>query len=168
MNLSNLSVSKIALFMKSAVTLKRLDISKNALLPDAFEELLEELSTNRTLTSLSLSDNLLINQKDQKERGEVAHLFLARNTKFKPIRDYIELYYAELRKKVRNHDAKELQSEKVVRCFGNFIRKNKKLLYLDLDSTGLSHKVMVDLVPQLQRAKGLLSVHFGFNPGIDD
>ena len=60
MNLSNLSVSKIAQFMRSAVTLQKLDISKNALLPDAFEELFEELSTNRTLTSLSLSDNLII------------------------------------------------------------------------------------------------------------
>jgi hypothetical protein len=72
--------------------MQKLDISKNNLLPDAFNELFEEISGNRSLTSLCLSDNLLIAQKEQAERGEVAHLFLRKDTIFAPIREYLEDY----------------------------------------------------------------------------
>jgi hypothetical protein len=37
-----------------------------------------------------------------------------------------------------------------------------------LDNAGLSHKVLIDLIPQLTRSKSLISVHLGFNPGIDE
>ena len=63
MNLSKSAVVKIARFLRSAVTMLKLDISKNNLLPDAFSELLEEISTNKTLMHLSFSDNLLVAQK---------------------------------------------------------------------------------------------------------
>jgi hypothetical protein len=49
----------------------------------------------------------------------------------------------------RAQGEKEPHSQKVVRCLGNFMRRNRCLQYIDLDSTGLSHKVMVDLVPQM-------------------
>ena len=95
---------------------------------------------------------------------------LARSSSFHAVREYVEGYYMELRKRMRNarEAGVEGQNDRLIRCLGNFIRRNKNLQYLDLDSTGLSHRVIVDLVPQLQRAKALLSVHFGHNPGIDD
>jgi hypothetical protein len=47
------------------------------------------------------------------------------------------------------------------------IRHNKSLQYLDLENCGLSHKVFADVIPNLTRAKSLLSFHFGYNPGLD-
>ena len=38
---------------------------------------------------------------------------------------------------------------------------------MDLDDTGLSHKIICDLLPSLQKSKALLGLHIGFNPGFD-
>ena len=62
---------------------------------------------------------------------------------------------------------KESNAEMVGRCLGRMITHNKKLQYLDLDDTGLSHKIIVDLIPAFSKAKSLLSFHCGKNPGFD-
>ena len=33
--------------------------------------------------------------------------------------------------------------------------------------TGLNHKILCDLIPSIQKAKSLLSLHIGYNPCID-
>jgi hypothetical protein len=47
------------------------------------------------------------------------------------------------------------------------VSKNKSLQYLDLDNSGLSHKIIVEMVPSFMRAKSLLSFHLGYNPGFE-
>ena len=88
-----------------------------------------------------------------------------KKSKFKPVRDYLEKKVKELKgKKVAN----ETLPRKISRCLGEFIRHNKCLQYLDMEHTGLSHKMLIELMPPLKRAKSLLALHIGYNPGVDE
>ena len=46
------------------------------------------------------------------------------------------------------------------------IRQNTKLVHLNLQNTGLNQPVLIDLVRAVKRAKSLLGLHLGMNPGI--
>jgi hypothetical protein len=99
-------------------------------------------------------------------------LILSKSSAFEPVRIFVENMQRELRKKNKKYDEEGRPRvfsypEKVSRCLGNMIRHNKSLQYLDLENTGLSHKVIADCIPNLARAKSLLSFHFGYNPGLD-
>ena len=119
------------------------------------------------MISLSLSNNLLLKWKEQQERGEIAMLLFHKASKFEPIRDYVQMRLSK-----QLEEANKLKYEntpmRIIRCLGKFIRYNKCLQYLDMEHTGLSHKIICELIPQLKRAKSLLSMHLGCNPGIDE
>jgi hypothetical protein len=56
----------------------------------------------------------------------------------------------------------------VSKCLTSFIRHNTKLLHLDLQSTGLNQQILIDIISGVKRAKSLLGLHLGFNPGVCD
>lgn len=66
---------------------------------------------------------------------------------------------------MRAGDSNESQTRQLSQKISNLIRHNDKLQHLDLSNTGLNEQVMIDLVPSLKRAKGLVSIHLNFNPG---
>jgi hypothetical protein len=45
---------------------------------------------NKTLQYLDLSDNSLLNVKDQKQKGEIAHLLLSKNSRWQPVVDFVK------------------------------------------------------------------------------
>ena len=52
-----------------AVCIQGLDLSRNDLLPNAFEALLEALEKNKTLQMVSLAQNMILDRKDQQEKA---------------------------------------------------------------------------------------------------
>ena len=56
----------------------------------------------------------------------------------------------------------------IARCLGKFLRHNRSLQYLDVEHTGLSQKILLLLIKHITRSKSLLSLHLGYNPGIDE
>jgi hypothetical protein len=48
------------------------------------------------------------------------------------------------------------------------IRQNTKLIHLNLQNTGLNQQILVDLVRAVKRAKSLLGLHLGMNPGVTE
>jgi hypothetical protein len=69
MGISSRCVEIIADFIKSAVCIQGLDLSRNDLLPNAFEALLEALEKNKTLQMVSLAQNMILDRKDQQEKA---------------------------------------------------------------------------------------------------
>jgi hypothetical protein len=151
------------------VWLEQLDLSRNGLLPPAFVDLLSVISKNRNLRWLNLSQNSMVRAQDQLEKGDIAHLILSKTSRFAAIRTYVRAKTTEVNelRRAKKKAGSESYPELVARSLGEFIRHNTALQYLDLDSTGLSHKIVSDLIPAFERAKGLLSFHIGFNPGFD-
>ena len=48
---------------------------------------------------------------------------------------------------------------------GSIIKKNKNLLHLNLDATGLTEAMICMIGKNMRRAKSLLSIHLSFNSG---
>ena len=55
----------------------------------------------------------------------------------------------------------------VIESFNNLIRHNRNIQGINLDSTGLTSKVLVGFVPGLRHAKSLLCFHLAQNPGVN-
>ena len=64
MQLSRLNLARLATFVEKSEYLEDLDISWNDLIPLDFVPLLHVVSTNKTLVSLNLSCNSLIDKQD--------------------------------------------------------------------------------------------------------
>ena len=52
--------------------------------------LLEVLDTNRSLTWVNLSHNMLVSVKDQQDIADISSLLLSKNSRFEPIRKFIQ------------------------------------------------------------------------------
>lgn len=66
----------IAEIVTLSAFIQKLNISQNNLLPNDFSDLLESLKANKVIKNCDLSNNLLLDAKDQKEKGDIAHLLL--------------------------------------------------------------------------------------------
>ena len=68
MQLNRISMSNIAEFLDKSHFLEDLNLSWNNLRPKDFEELFPVLSHNRSLRTLNLSCNMIIDKKDQNNK----------------------------------------------------------------------------------------------------
>lgn len=70
-----------------------------------------------------------------------------------------------LKLKEKNNPMKYFNAE-MLEYLGIFLKRNKKLLHLNLDSTGLPEFMLFHLVANLTRSQSCLSLHVSGNPGI--
>ena len=59
-------------------------------------------------------------------------------------------------------------AESVLAYLSKFIKRNMRLIHVDLTNTGLSEKMLYAFGPALRRAKSLRSIHLSGNPGLSD
>ena len=74
MQLNKLSLARLATFVDKSEYLEDLDISWNDLIPLDFVPLLQTISTNKTLVSLNLSCNSLIEKQDQNQSYDLKNI----------------------------------------------------------------------------------------------
>ena len=67
---------------------------------------------------------------------------------------------------IENRNPMKKHNEQIITNLSTFIKRNKKLLHLNLDSTQLSEYMLFNLCKCLTRAQSLLSLHASGNPGI--
>jgi hypothetical protein len=58
------------------------------------------------------------------------------------------------------------ENQEMIEYLATFIKRNKKLQHMNLDSTGLSEFMLFHLVANLTRSQSCLSLHVSGNPGI--
>ena len=68
MHVDKLSLARLATFVENSEYLEDLDVSWNDLLTNDFDPLLHVLSNNKTLVTLNLSSNIIIDKKDQNNK----------------------------------------------------------------------------------------------------
>ena len=75
--------------------------------------------------------------------GEIALLFLSKNCKFEPIRQYVKekAMQVSVLRRLKSKQNLETHPEKVTRCFGNLVRHNRQIQFLGLENVGFSHKI---------------------------
>ena len=135
-------------YIGSTRKITELDISWNTLKPRAYEVLLTSLSQSRSITHLNLSWNTLFEDENhaedyKKEESE--------------IKNDETVWYMQVKLNAFNKSVINLLSE--------IIKKNKSLLHLNLDATGLSEATVCMIGKTMRRAKSLLSIHLSNNPG---
>ena len=74
MQLNNSSMANISEYLKNSEFLEDLNLSWNNLRPKDFEVLFPVLSSNRTLRSINLSSNMIIDKRDQNNKFSLTEI----------------------------------------------------------------------------------------------
>ena len=106
-------------------------------------QLLDVLKHNKKLKQLNLSDNNLVAPTKKLENGQED---LSPDSTF---RLSTQQYF-------------------VINCLARLIKCNKKLIHLNLRSTGLTSDMIKELLLTIKRSKNLQGVHLCDNPGCYD
>ena len=131
--------------------------------PKDFEDLFPVLSHNRSLRTLNLSCNMIIDKKDQNNKFELKMVSF--------MEDYVRRRQEALkagRSEIRNVKEAVDHPMQFIYSFSKLIRFNKQIQSIILDNAGLNSQVIAGLVPSLRHAKSLLCLHMASNPGIND
>ena len=141
-----------------------LDLSGNNLLPLHFVNLLKALAFDKTLINVNLSWNSLINQR-QIEKEDVLSIDLTEERMNIIIEKGLTNLY--LYDESLDYITEKQIPQLIIECFSNMIRHNNNIKCINLDSTGLSSRVLVGFVPAMRHAKSLLCFHLAQNPGVN-
>jgi Ran GTPase-activating protein (RanGAP) involved in mRNA processing and transport len=160
-------------YVEKTKHLFHLDISWNSLSGKQTQDLCGIIKENRTLKSLNLSWNSIVNPSADKFK-------FSNVTEATRLKDELKIF----QQKERRDGAKNLAeamfknlskvvvSKKLpgvevltINHLGHFVKHNKKLIHLNLSYMGMCEKSVNEFGPVLRRSKSLLSVHLSGNPG---
>ena len=79
----------------------------------------------------------------------------------------LELYLSRLEKQEIGNPMRK-HNDQITANLSEFIKRNKKLLHFNIDSTQLTEYMLFQLCKCLTRAQSLLSLHASNNPGITE
>lgn len=80
-------------------------------------------------------------------------------------REKHDLYLSRL-KEAEAKNPRKKHDEEIVANLSEFIKRNRKLLHLNIESTQLTEFILYELCRSLTRAQSILSLHASNNPGI--
>lgn len=160
-------------------SMRDLDISWNMLKPQSYNYLISSLGENRTLLTLNLSWNRIVDSteisvagtprgKMRQSQTKMNSMATSKNTsKLNTPRTHVSSLLT-----IQNEPQwyeKEVKftdfTTTVIQNLQQLIKRNKKLQHLDLTGTGLSEFMMLKIGDGIARAKSLLSIHLCSNPG---
>lgn len=56
----------------------------------------------------------------------------------------------------------------VIDCISKFVRRNKNLIHVNLEATGLTYEMIKELLKAIKRSKSLQAIHLCGNPGVNE
>ena len=60
------------------------------------------------------------------------------------------------------------QQATLIDCISKFIRRNKQLIHLNLEDTGLTYPMLLELLKVIKKAGNLQAIHLCGNPGLTE
>ena len=157
----------LATLVEQSRTLRELDISWNLLKPQSYINLIRSLGENRMLLSLNLSWNSIVDGKElvvdefspaPKQPLSARNLRQMMHNSRSP-RSNKDAPWHEI-----EHRFSELSTQ-VVDSLCSLIKRNKRLQHVNLEGTGLSEYMLLQIANAISRAKSLVSIHLCSNPG---
>lgn len=159
-------------------SMRDLDISWNMLKPQSYNYLIRSLGENRTLLTLNLSWNRIVDSTEiavaETPRGKMRQSHTKLNSKATS-KNTTKLNTPRTFGSSLNFQNEAPWNEKevkftdftttVIQNLQQLIKRNKKLQHLDLTGTGLTEFMMLKIGDAIARAKSLLSIHLCSNPG---
>ena len=123
MQIKNLTLQRICVLLKQSEHLEDLDLSWNDLRPMDFAPLLQVLSINRTLVSLNLSCNSIIDKADQNNVYKFNFI--------SAINQYVQMRISAIRQGTMQLKQEDLSKQdyptQVCNNLGKLIRFNKRI-----------------------------------------
>jgi hypothetical protein len=122
--------------------------------------MLETLKKNKTLKYLNLSHNNLVpqGQTDPRNYGNIGTLLA-------PIDEEGNI---PLNPNTVSPSHLSPINQQAVENLSKFIRRNRQLIHLNLESTGLTYEMIKFLLRAVNRSKSLQAIHLCGNPGINE